>query len=206
MKYQDILADVLAGEWVRYSAESKWFKMMGHGQFVHEDWKPAEITIKRYKLDTWETKPEEIYIWGWVKPENDEEWSSYIGWDQSFSKNTSGYCINEKPLFPAGRPKKYKLIPVEAEYNPDGPTRKIKKCAGIEDRSHELQINDGMDDEEYSGKILDNTKYAALLGICYEFCGDYEIQFPQQDITHDEYKKYYDRIKEALKNLKPLEE
>ena len=118
MKYKDILEDVLAGKLVKSTKTARWFKMNQGGSFEYEDGSRANIARHTFKFDTWEVKPdesEEIYVWGWTKPSSDMFYETLISTDGDFSDKDGLIIESEKPFMPLGRPKKYKLIPVEKE-------------------------------------------------------------------------------------------
>ncbi len=62
MKYSEILPDVLAGKWVRHKPNHEWFMMSESGIFVKGGKTLVSIDRNSYDLDTWEVKPEIIYV------------------------------------------------------------------------------------------------------------------------------------------------
>lgn len=121
MKYQDILPDVLTGKWVRHKFNHPWYRMDYSGVFLKKgEIGERTIPLERndYLLDTWEVKPdepEEIYVWGMSRPLSDNEYETFISIDPYFPNENLTRIVSENPLFPIGKPQKYKLIPVDEE-------------------------------------------------------------------------------------------
>jgi len=121
MKYSEILEDVLAGKCVRTNPNGKWIKMGEEGVFYDEAGCKTNIRRDTYDFETWEVKPDEIYIWGFTD-------ASHVNCVECFSfreiktpllgaDNHTLFALQrlqgESPLFPTDKPQKYKLVPVE---------------------------------------------------------------------------------------------
>lgn len=123
MKYQDILPDVLAGKIVRQSPDLPWMRMKRSGMWDIDDEHSPETVLKKeaYLVNTWEVKPQEIYVWGVCHKSGKSEIYSkepVHGSPRDWVSDQASEWLEfggEKNLFPKDRPQKFKLIPVNEE-------------------------------------------------------------------------------------------
>lgn len=98
MQYSEILKDVLDGKWVK-SAPTRvyWVRMLENGKWEC-DIAGTEFTLQKYEMlkNTWEVKPEEVYVW--YAPATETQAAVF---------NFEGHGSYDSRL------KKYKLVQVE---------------------------------------------------------------------------------------------
>ncbi len=119
MKYKDILEDILAGKLVRYNSDCKWMRMKESGMWDN-DHHNLDFAIERevYDLDTWEVKLEEIYVWGATNDNgNSCIHTTHPEKIHDYWLSGNAITLSEKGVFPADKPQKYKLIPVEEDHD-----------------------------------------------------------------------------------------
>ena len=111
MKYTEAHAAAIEGKFIRVVYTHVWSTMKEDGEWIGENGLIVRNpTLFEIKKDTWEIKPQEIFVWG-IK-------NSVTGNDYLYRKHPedSMQLSDQMPMgnanFPKDKPQKYKLVPV----------------------------------------------------------------------------------------------
>ena len=115
MTYQELIPYILKGKRVRYGSNCSWIQMEPNGDWIYPQTnQSAVVTMGDMKANTWEVRPDPIYLWG----AQDSDGDNYMYQVEPTLDNTGmwfsgGNCISTDTPFSQTKTTKFELKEVK---------------------------------------------------------------------------------------------